>query len=225
MIKSYDKFLSKEVLPNANEIILEDTGLVGNAWGDGTHPSTNGLLNLILNTEFKPDETLLDWGTGSGVLSIFASKTKQIQSYGIELCIDSLNTAISNSKLNNVQDLTNWLHTREIYSGIFGNEYPLVDIGVANIRPGPLSRIASEICLAIKPNGIIALSGMRKHELDSVIQKYSPFIIPDSDTIDLYSNEKDGEWVLWSARIREFDGEERKDMMRQLSDNATDGNT
>ena len=47
--KSYDKFLSKEVLPNANEIILEDTGLVGNAWGDGTHPSTNGLLNLILN--------------------------------------------------------------------------------------------------------------------------------------------------------------------------------
>ena len=99
MIKSYDKFLSKEVLPNANEIILEDTGLVGNAWGDGTHPSTNGLLNLILNTEFKPDETLLDWGTGSGVLSIFASKTKQIQSYGIELCIDSLNTAISNSKL------------------------------------------------------------------------------------------------------------------------------
>ena len=67
-----------------------------------------------------------------------------------------------------------------------------------------------------------------RSNLENSLNIYSEIkneLVEISELIDLYSNEKDGEWVLWSARIREFDGEERKDMMRQLSDNATDGNT
>jgi ribosomal protein L11 methyltransferase len=40
-------------------------------FGDGCHETTQGMLNLIASNDIK-NKTILDLGTGSGILSIFA---------------------------------------------------------------------------------------------------------------------------------------------------------
>ena len=51
-------------------IFLSDTS---SGWGNGKHPTTKLCLDFI-NENFKEGSSFLDYGTGSGILSILAAK-------------------------------------------------------------------------------------------------------------------------------------------------------
>lgn len=53
---------------------------VGNGWGNGAHPTTKLCLNFLIKN-VKKGYNVLDYGTGSGILSIAAAKLgRQIES-------------------------------------------------------------------------------------------------------------------------------------------------
>ena len=206
--------------PGTNEIFLSDCGLYGASWGDGEHPTTRMCLEF-LHERVTPGMNVLDWGTGSGVLSIFVCKEKGARCVGVELDYASIDAAIANAKMNGlVQDELDVIHTREVSAGEFGSRFDLADVAVANIRPGPLTRISGELYGATRPGGLIALSGLRTKELASVREAYLPFVDPASEDTRSLSTIQAGEWVLWSARTI-TDADQRMRVREMLSDLAS----
>lgn len=126
------------IVTKGNEIYLQD---VKNGWGNGAHPSTSLCLEFLSETVKKGD-TILDYGTGSGILSIAAAKLGAKQCFAIDIDEDTLIAANRNMQLNGVADVVEVLHTRMVYVGD-SDLFPLFDVTVANILPGPLSRLVT----------------------------------------------------------------------------------
>ena len=75
----------------------------GLAFGTGQHETTRLCLENILR--LKPKESLLDIGTGSGILSILASKLSCQTVYAIDIDKSSIETAKANAEKNKVQNI------------------------------------------------------------------------------------------------------------------------
>ncbi len=82
--------------------ILLDPGLV---FGTGTHPTTRDCLEALeaaaCSKEFK---TVLDLGTGTGLLSLAAAKLGSRRVVAVDLNLLAARTAVRNVKLNQLQD-------------------------------------------------------------------------------------------------------------------------
>lgn len=131
-------------------------------WGDGRHPTTKLCLDFLLEN-VKKDTIIIDYGTGSGILSILASKLGAMKCYGIEIDESSIESATKNVLLNNLEDTIDIVHTGRMYIG--NDDVKLSDITIANILPGALNRLSSLLWGVTKPGGIICLCGMRPHQL------------------------------------------------------------
>ena len=114
----------------------------------------------------KDKDIFLDYGCGSGILSILAAKLGAIKCLGVDIDEDSLSAAITNAKLNNVSNILEIIHTKTVYIG--DNSHALADVTVANILPGPLSRLVAPLWMLTKPGGYICLSGLRPAELPGI---------------------------------------------------------
>lgn len=161
------------IISNEGDIVSPDyskkntvylKGLV-NGWGSGSHPSTRLCLEFIADHMHK-DMVFIDYGCGSGILSIFAAKHGAKKCYGIEVDENSIETAMENASLNQVDEIVDVIHTARIYIG--NDNVPQSDITVANILPGALTRLAGTLWGLTKPGGYLCLSGVRPEQLPAV---------------------------------------------------------
>lgn len=145
---------------SSDEIIIElDPGM---AFGTGTHPTT--VLSIqALEKYVQPGQTIIDVGTGSGVLSIAGALLGANQIYAYDLDEVAVKSAKINSKLNKVDDrivckqnnlLTNVTHQP--------------DIIVANILAEIILRFVTEAYQILKPGGIFITSGIIQAKKQSV---------------------------------------------------------
>lgn len=119
-----------EFEPTANNVIrLMD---VGSGWGNGAHPTTKLCLNFILKSITKGDK-VLDYGTGSGILSIAAAKLGASHCVAVDIDEDTLIAAEINGRVNGVSDILDVVHTRSVYVG--EDRFPISEVTVANILP------------------------------------------------------------------------------------------
>lgn len=81
------------------ELILEP----GLAFGTGTHETTRLCLEL-LDTYIEGNETVLDVGCGSGILSIAALLLDAKEAIGVDIDQLAVKTAVENAETNHVQD-------------------------------------------------------------------------------------------------------------------------
>lgn len=72
--------------------------LPGPGFGDGSHPST--LLILEMMEEFLPYDQVVDMGSGSGILSIAAKKMGAREVLGVEIDPEAISHALKNAELN-----------------------------------------------------------------------------------------------------------------------------
>jgi ribosomal protein L11 methyltransferase len=169
--------------PDAVNVML-DPGL---AFGTGTHPTTALCLTWLdgLNLEGK---TVVDFGCGSGILSLAALKLGAKEVIGIDIDPQALQASRANAERNNVSDR---LH---LY---LPKDQPTLkaDVVVANILAGPLRELAPTITAFIAPNGLLALSGVLEEQAESLQQIYNQWC--DMDPVAVQE-----EWVRLSGKKR-----------------------
>jgi len=125
------------------------------AFGTGHHPTTVLCIEAIeeVVTTAVPD-SMLDVGTGSGVLALAALKLGVPRAVGLDIASDVLKIAGENGRLNNLSDrLQLILGGPEVVSGV----WPLV---VANVLAAPLIDMAPILVRRVGNGGCLILSGI-----------------------------------------------------------------
>ncbi len=93
----------KMFLPNFGALhIILDPGVV---FGTGTHPTTHDCLDLI-ETAFKTNsvESVLDLGTGTGLLALAAAKYKSRRILAVDFNYLAVKTTLKNIRLNDYSE-------------------------------------------------------------------------------------------------------------------------
>jgi ribosomal protein L11 methyltransferase len=147
--------------PNPSAInIMLDPGL---AFGTGSHPTTHLCLEWLIK-EVKINDCVLDYGCGSGILSIAAKKCGAKEVVGVDIDPQAIIASTHNAKENHV------------HIQFYNSESSLkleADIVVANILSSALSVLAPVIAKACRPKGKIALSGILKQQVEMLTEIYS----------------------------------------------------
>ncbi|WP_150525465.1 50S ribosomal protein L11 methyltransferase [Roseibium sediminis] len=142
------------------------------AFGTGHHGTTAGCLEEIdrlLN--MREFDSILDLGTGTGVLAIAAAKlTKQ---YVLATDIDPVatRTAAENAWLNGVGPLVKTFTANGMEDRKF-DLYGPFDLVIANILARPLMKMARSIATRMTDRATLVLSGLRVEDGSRIIFAY-----------------------------------------------------
>ncbi len=147
--------------PQAVNIML-DPGL---AFGTGTHPTTALCLSWLDGLDLK-GKTVIDFGCGSGILSLAALLLGAEKVIGIDIDPQALQASKANAERNGVSDRLFLYLPEEQPEGLEA------DILVANILAGPLRELSSVIKSLIAPQGMLAMSGVLESQAESVAACY-----------------------------------------------------
>ena len=137
------------------------------AFGTGHHPTTALCIEAIKEalTNGIPD-SILDVGTGSGVLALTALMMGVPQAVGVDIDAEALRIAAANSRLNN--------RTKQLKlvlggpAAVAGN-WPLV---VANVLAAPLIEMAPILVRRVRTHGRLILSGIPSSLESEVLPAY-----------------------------------------------------
>jgi len=169
--------------PDAVNLLL-DPGL---AFGTGTHPTTALCLGW-LDAQDLTKRQILDYGCGSGILAIAALKLGADIAVGVDIDPQALQASRDNAERNQIDESSLILdYPERIGQGQF-------ELVVANILAGPLIDMAATIAARVRPDGLLALSGILEAQTESVLEAYRAHgLIMDEP------KEKEG-WMLLTGR-------------------------
>lgn len=171
--------------PDAVNVLL-DPGL---AFGTGTHPTTAMCLEWLDAHELS-GMTVLDFGCGSGVLSIAAAKLGARHVWAVDHDPQALEATQSNAAKNGVADTIGAQLPEQLGTERF-------DLVLANILSQPLIDLAPTLLGALKRGGELVLSGILLEQADSVRRAYAA-----GRELTVYA-ERDGWVCLASSPARE----------------------
>lgn len=153
----------------------------GRAFGTGTHPTTRMAL-LALEKEIRGSESMIDVGTGSGVLSIAAKYlgAGEIDAYDID--DEAIKATKENVALNPVaQDIN--IGTNSLLDGISKK----VDLIVANILAEIIVPLIPQAKECLNPGGKFITSGIINDKKDLIVNE----LTKHGFVIDEILNQKD----------------------------------
>src|SRR5687768_13665832 len=138
-------------------------------FGTGHHATTRMCLRLIGDLDVS-DLTVLDLGTGSGVLSLAAALSGARSVVGIDVDQDAIDSAESSARLNTLPD------TITFTVGDFRTAPPAAtDLVVANLTGGMLKSAALAIASLVRKDGTLIISGFDQSEVESVLAAFAGF--------------------------------------------------
>jgi ribosomal protein L11 methyltransferase len=147
--------------PAGNAVNLQlDPGL---AFGTGSHPTTRLCLKW-LDTQLKGGESVLDYGCGSGILTIAALKLGAGSAVGVDIDEQAIRASNDNATQNDVQ--AHFYLPDGLPQGQF-------DVVVANILANPLRMLGEMLAARTKQGGRIVLSGLLAEQSEELGEIYS----------------------------------------------------
>jgi ribosomal protein L11 methyltransferase len=156
--KVSEKFVVKptwrEYTPEADELIIELDP--GRAFGTGSHPTTSLCLKLMEENIFEGD-SVIDVGTGSGILMIAADRLGASEIYGTDIDELAVESAKENLELNKISEEKAKVYKGDLISVVENKKF---DVVVANILADVLLILLHDISKVVKPNGKIIFSGI-----------------------------------------------------------------
>lgn len=194
----------EDYTPREGEIVIElDPGM---AFGTGTHPTT-ALCLRTLESVIRGGETVIDVGTGSGILAIGAAKLGAARVLALDLDPVAVSSASQNVALSGLSDvievrksdLLGILKERE-HAGQDGENalalkvQPPVDLVVANILAEIILQFTEDVMQVLKPGGIYIASGIYKNKEEAVAAglREAGFTIMD--------RAREADWIAFVAR-------------------------
>ena len=173
-------------VPDENAVnVMLDPGL---AFGTGTHPTTALCLTWLDGLDLT-GKTVVDFGCGSGILSLAALKLGAKKVIGIDIDPQALQASLENAKRNQVEDRL------ELY---LPKDQPQLkaEVVVANILAGPLRELAPTITAFVGDNGLLALSGVLENQAEELQVLYGNWC--DMEPVAVKE-----EWVRLSGRRKQ----------------------
>lgn len=142
----------------------------GAAFGTGTHPTTR-LCLAWLAAEMPPQARVLDYGCGSGILSIGAALLGAREVIGTDLDPGALVVAADNAARNGIAT-AHYTSPDRLPAGLPQSPTSLFDVVVANILAVPLIVLAPALLARLAPGGTLVLSGILEHQAEAVRAAY-----------------------------------------------------
>lgn len=148
--------------PDAVNLRL-DPGL---AFGTGTHPTTALCLEWLDGQPLK-NQSVIDFGCGSGILAIAALLLGAPKAVGTDIDPQALEASRDNADRNGIDPAR--------FPVYLPADMPqqAADVVVANILAGPLVALAPQITTLVKSGGRLALSGILAEQADEVRAAYA----------------------------------------------------
>jgi ribosomal protein L11 methyltransferase len=134
------------------------------SFGTGYHESTR-LALLLLQRHIRHRPSVLDVGTGTGVLAIAAVKLGARSALGFDTDEWAYNNAIENAVLNGVRDSVHILHG-DITAAPAG-EFDLI---ICNIQRNIIESLLGELRRRLAHGGTLILSGLLRTDGESIRQ-------------------------------------------------------
>jgi ribosomal protein L11 methyltransferase len=136
-------------------------------FGTGHHASTRLCLAALQEIDLA-GKMMLDVGAGSGVLAIAASRLGAARAIGIDCDPDAIQSARENLDLNPEAH-----HVAFEAMDLANGTLPPADVVTANLTGALLVRSAPTLLAAVRPGGILILSGIQSHERDEVREAFA----------------------------------------------------
>ena len=138
-------------------------------FGTGHHATTRMCLRLLSEIDVA-DATVIDLGTGSGVLAMAAALRGARRVDAIDIDQDAIDSAESSARLNTLPD-TIAFHVSDFRQ----SPPPAADLVLANLTGGMLTSSAASIAALVRPHGQVILSGFDHTEVDRVLAAFASF--------------------------------------------------
>lgn len=161
----------------------------GMAFGTGTHASTHLCIQALEERIKKKELSVLDVGTGSGILSIVAAKLGAKEVWGIDVDGAAVENARENVGLNHVSDIV------KIREGSIGDLQKKFDVVVANIDLKSLKRMKRSLLNHLKDHGVLILSGLLEGEKEGLCEYYL-----ETGLLQWIKDAQEGEWVCLTLK-------------------------
>lgn len=173
----------EELEKDAIKIILDP----GSAFGTGTHETTS-MCAEILDRVIKPDTSVLDLGTGSGILAIIASKLGAKSVDAVDIDSMAVRVAEENTAINSCSNID--CYTGELKS-VKNAPYDLI---VANIIADVIAEIACDIPADLADDGIFVCSGIIANKKDRVIEALK------NAGMEIIAEQSKNDWMAYVAK-------------------------
>lgn len=134
------------------------------AFGTGHHSTTSLIINHLLHSELS-GLSVIDMGTGTGILAILAAMKGAAPVYAIEIDPFAYANAVENVKLNNHSEISVILGDASALSSI-----PKADIFIANINRNIILNDMAEYAAAMKDGATLLLSGFYEEDVEMLTQ-------------------------------------------------------
>lgn len=148
-------------------------------FGTGHHESTRLCLAALQRLSLY-GETVIDVGTGSGVLAIAAARLGATPVVAIDDDRDALQSAIDNIRLNDVTWGPGGIETR--LANVLADSLPVADVVLGNLTGGLLRKAAATLQAAIAPGGCLIVSGFTEDERLAVEHAFQPLTVAHAES-------------------------------------------
>jgi len=171
---------------NTDRLVIEiDPGM---AFGTGTHETTRGCLEML--EKYWEGGSLLDVGTGTGILAIAAIKLRPgSRVVGFDVDPEAVAVAVENAAINGVADEIE-IEVNKLGS-YHGQEFDLV---LANLTADVIIPLSPEFPQVLKPKGALVVSGILREQTDEVRAAL------ESHNLGVIEMKPDGEWMTMALR-------------------------
>ena len=164
--------------PRSDEIVIDLAP--GLAFGTGLHQSTRLCLALLAET-VRDGISVLDVGTGSGILAVAAARLGASSVLATDIDPLAVDAAQDTARRNRLRQQ---IEVREL--SIPAEER--FDLVVANLTADLLQGLADELVSALKPEGRLIVSGLIDRRRDEVAEAFH------SHGLELWSERSEDEW-------------------------------
>lgn len=136
------------------------------AFGTGHHATTHMMIAQMEQLDMK-DAHVFDFGCGTGILAILASKMGATHIDAVDIEHESYLNTLENAAINQVKNIN-------IFEGDI-NVVPAAfyDVILANINRNILQKYVKDLVSKLNENGCILLSGVLVEDSDLIIETYT----------------------------------------------------